>query len=145
MMLPILYMALLVGAALLVADLLDRLRVDERRLRWWRGIAAIAAVFAGLQPAIFGLRVPDGVRFPFHLIAAAYLVAAALYLAGMAGGEGHRALRLRRGGYGMLLALGALPSFLLLFLAPVIALAGIGLARPKLADALVPQVASGRR
>jgi len=54
MMLPILYVALLVGAALLAADLLDR----------------------------------------------------------------------------MLLLLGALPSMLLLFLAPIIAMAGIGLARP---------------
>lgn len=129
-MLPLFYLALLVGVAFLVADMLDRLRVDERRLRWRRGIAAIATLFVALQPALFGLRMPDAVRFPFPLIAVLYLVGGLVYLAGMAGDERLIALWLRRIGYGMLLALGALPSFLLLFLAPVIAMAGIGLARP---------------
>ena len=129
-MLPLFYLALLIGVALLVADMLDRLRVDERRLRWRRGIAAIATLFVALQPAVFGLRTPDAVRFPFPLIAALYLVAGAVYLAGMVAGERSIGLWLRRIGYGVLLALGALPSFLLLFLTPIIAMAGIGLARP---------------
>lgn len=129
-MVLVFYLALLIGVAFLGADVLDRLRVDERRLRWRRGIAAVATIFVGLQPALFALGTPDAVRFPFHLIAAGYLVATAIYLAGMAGGEGAAVLWLRRIGYGVLLALGALPSWLLLFLAPVIAMAGIGLARP---------------
>lgn len=130
MILPIAGLALLVGVGLLVADMLNRLRVDERRVRWWRAIAAIAALFVGLQPVVFGLRTPEAVMYPFHLVAIGYLAAAATFLAGLVVGDGAAALWLRRIGYGVLLLLGALPSLLLLFLTPVIALAGIGLARP---------------
>lgn len=129
-MLPIFYLALLIGVAFLAADVLDKLRVEPRRLRWWRGIAMIATLFVGLQPTLFALRAPDWVQFPFHLIAAVYLFAGLLHLVGMATGEESAALWLRRIGYGLLLAVGALPSFLLLLLTPVIALAGIGLVRP---------------
>jgi hypothetical protein len=131
MMLPILYVALLVGAALLAADLLDRLQVEERRLRWWRGIATLATLFVGLQPAIFGIRMPEAVGPPFGLIAGAYVAAAVLYLVGMLVAHGASAMWLRRVGYCVLLLLGALPSMLLLFLTPIIAMAGIGLARPR--------------
>lgn len=129
-MLPVPYLALLVGFGLLVSDLRGGLRIERHRLRWWKGIAALATLFVGLQPAVFGLRNPDSVAYPFPVIAAAYLGSALVYLAGIVAGERSSGLWLRRIGYAILLVLGTLPSFLLLFLAPVIAVAGIGLARP---------------
>lgn len=71
------------------------------------------------------------VSWPYPLIAFTYL---ALFLAFAVGGLGwlgaNVSLWLRRAGYLGLLLLAALPSWVLLFLTPLVAIAGLGLGRP---------------
>ena len=119
-MLWVFYGFLVVGLLLLVADLSGRLIVPRDRVRWWRWIGLAAAAGPGIAPLLYGA---TGVG-----------VADLVCFAAMAFGVlGHppadAAPRLRRGGYAGLLLIGALPSWALIFLTPLVALAGLALAR----------------
>jgi hypothetical protein len=117
------------GAVLLALDLVGRLTVRSR-VGLWRAIGLIAAAGPGLAPilAVVTNRLTySGLIFP--AVAVAYLLAFLVFVAGVSGRAGGTSLVLRRVGYAGLLLLGALPSFVLLALTPLIFIAGAGLVR----------------
>lgn len=96
----------------------------------WRAIGVIAAAGPGLAPilAVVTNRLTyEGLTFP--AVAVAYLLAFLIFVTGVTGRAGEASLVLRRVGYAGLLVLGAIPSFVLLALTPLIFIAGAGLAR----------------
>jgi hypothetical protein len=125
------YACLAVGLALLVQDLRGRFAASPDRVRWWRRIGIVAAAGPGLGPCLAGLTGRLEVTWPFPLIAIGYLIAFLIFTTGVLELAGDRAsARLRRVGYVGLLVLGALPSWVLLVLAPAVLVAGVALARP---------------
>lgn len=131
-MIWLLYGCLVLGAVLLVADIAGRLHGPPERIRWWRAIGLLAAAGPGLAPMLGWLTGGLSVSWPFPLIAAAYFAAFALLTAGVLGVRGQSgSAGLRRVGYLGLLVLGAIPSWVLLFLAPAILLAGVSLIEPR--------------
>jgi hypothetical protein len=131
---PVPYLFVLVGMALLYLDLGGRLVVPRKRLVWWRWIGIAAAAGPGLAPVLgwaVGTLVTSG-WWPFGVIASAYLVSFLVFALGAIDlSDRARSVRLRRVGYLGLLLLSLLPSWVLVVLAPAVALAGIGLARAK--------------
>lgn len=126
------YAFLLLGLVLLGLDVADRLRVAPERARWWRWIGIAAAAGPGLAPLLAWLTGQLSVSWPFPLIALAYLAFFAAFAVGALGWLGVSvSLWLRRAGYLGLLILAALPSWVLLLLTPLVAIAGLGLSRPR--------------
>jgi hypothetical protein len=122
------YVCLVLGAVLLVADLAGRFTGPPERVRLWRAIGVLAAAGPGLGPMLGWLTGRLSVSWPYPLVAAAYFAAFVILATGVMGWRGRSAsARLRRVGYLGLLVLGALPSWVLLFLAPAIAVAGVSL------------------
>ena len=118
------------GAILLVLDARGRLATSPSRMRLWRAIGVAAAAGPGLAPigaVVTNSFIYEGLTFP--TVAVAYLLAFLTFVAGASGLAGIASLGLRRIGYAVLLALGAIPSFVLLPLAPLIFVAGAGLVR----------------
>lgn len=126
-MLPLFYAALLSGAGMLFADIAGRFRAEAPRVRWWRAIGGVAAAAVGLAPLILMIREPGAWSWPYPVFVAGYAAAGALYVLGLLDAAGRRSVVARRAGYVALLLLGAVPSWVLIFLAPAIGLAGIGL------------------
>jgi hypothetical protein len=114
------YGFLVLGLLLLVADMSGRLIVSRERVRWWRWIGLAAAAGPGIAPLLYGATV----------VGAANLVCFAAIAAGVLGlASATAAPWFRRIGYVGLIAIGALPSWALIFLTPFVALAGLALAR----------------
>lgn len=133
-MIVVFYACLAIGVAFLVQDLRGRFTASPDRVRWgaWIGIAAAAG--PGLAPLLAWLTGLLDVTWPYPLVALGDLLFLLVFTAGVLGHAGdHASVPLRRAGYLGLLALGALPSFVLLLLAPFVALAGVALARPAIA------------
>ena len=116
----VLYGFLLMGLALLAADLSGRLVVSRARVRWWRWIGLVAAAGPGIAPLLHGA---TGVGIA-DLACFATLATGVLETS-----SPRRSAFLRRVGYVGLLVIGALPSWALIFLTPFVALAGMALAR----------------
>ena len=131
---PIPYLFVLVGMTLLYADRSGKLLVPRKRLVWWRWIGIAAAAGPGLAPMLgwaVGTLVTSG-WWPFGVVASAYLVSFLVFAVGAIDlSDSERGARLRQIGYVGLLLLSLLPSWVLVVLAPAVALAGIGLARAK--------------
>jgi hypothetical protein len=124
------YGCLALGLVLLIEDVLGRFTAPPERVRSWARIGIAAAAVAGLAPLLIWLTSPFGVGWPFPLVAFGYLLLFLVFSAGVLGMAGDLASQpLRRAGYLGLLALAAIPSSLLL-LTPLVALAGVALARP---------------
>lgn len=129
-MILVFYGFLLLGLGLLLLDLTDRLRVAAERARWWRWIGIAGAAGPGLAPLIAAVTGRLVVTWPFPLIASTYLVLFVAFALGAFEWLGPRlSTWLRRGAYLGLLLLAALPSWVLLFLTPMVAVAGLGLSR----------------
>lgn len=122
------YAFLLVGLGLLAADLAGVLRVSARRLRWWRWIGLAAAAGPGLAPALAAATGRLVWSWPFPLIAFGYGLAFAVFALGILLPQVGPGRLLRRSGYIGLLLLAALPSWVLIVLTPLVAIAGVGLA-----------------
>jgi hypothetical protein len=121
-----------VGVVLLLSDLAGRLTVEPHRARVVRWIAIAAAAGPGLAPLLAWLTGRLEASWPFPVIAVGYALAFVAFGAGVLGlPNAAVATKLRRAGYLSMLALAALPSMVLLLLTPLVALAGIGLARPE--------------
>ena len=133
-MIVLLYLPLALGLFALVRDLTGRLTVEPDRVRVWHAVGLVAGVGASLAPALALLQGTLGQTGPaLSWIAVAYALAAALFALGiLAEGRTEAAAPARRAGYGTLLLLAAIPSWSLLLLAPLVGLAGVGLAKPKL-------------
>ena len=130
-MIFVFYACLAIGVVLLVEDLCGRLTASPERVRWWRRIGIAAAAGPGLAPLLAWLTGRLEVSWPYPLIALGYLLFFLVFAAGALGLAGeHASPPLRRGGYLGLVVLAALPSWVLLALTPLVALAGIALARP---------------
>ncbi len=131
---PIPYLFVLAGMWLLYLDLRGSLVVPRKRLMWWRWIGIAAAAGPGLAPMLgwaAGTLVTSG-WWPFGVVATAYLVSFGIFALGAVDlSDGPRSVKLRRLGYAGLLLLSLLPSWVLVILAPAVALAGIGLVRAK--------------
>lgn len=119
------------GAALLLLDLRGRLTVRSR-VGLWRTIGVAAAAGPGLGPIVAlttNRLVYEGTTFP--AVAVAYLIAFLMFAIGAM--DWHDRLRFsapaRRVGYALLVALAAVPSFVLLFLSAFVLVAGAGLVR----------------
>ncbi len=122
------YAFLLVGLGLLAADLAGVLRVSAGRLRWWRWIGLAAAAGPGLAPALAAATGRLVWSWPFPLIAFGYGLAFAVFALGILLPQVGPGRWLRRSGYVGLLLLAALPSWVLIVLTPLVAIAGAGLA-----------------
>jgi hypothetical protein len=130
-MIFVFYACLAVGAVLLVEDVRGRFTASPERVRWWARIGIVAAAGPGLAPLLAWLTGRLEVTWPYPLIALGDLVFFLVFVAGVLGlAGGHGSAPLRRAGYLGLLAVAALPSFVLLVLTPLVALAGVALARP---------------
>jgi hypothetical protein len=130
-MIFVFYACLAVGVVLLVEDVRGRFTASPERVRWWARIGIAAAAGPGLAPLLAWLTGRLEVTWPYPLIALGYLFSFLVFAVGVLGLAGDNASApLRRAGYLGLLALAALPSFVLLVLTPLVALAGVGLARP---------------
>jgi hypothetical protein len=128
------YAFLAVGVALLAQDLRGRFTAAPERIRWWRRIGVAAAAGPGLAPLLAWILGRLDVTWPYPLIAFGYVIFFLAFAAGVLAGDSLRAgALLRRAGYVGLLALAALPSWVLLLLTPLVALAGLALARPAIA------------
>jgi hypothetical protein len=140
-----LYGCLVGGIVLLVAELRGRLTVPAGQLGRWRLLGVVAAAVPGIGPLLAWITGSLGVSWPFPLVAIAYVVAFAVLALGVAGWTSSGSSRvLRRIGYLGLLVLGALPSFVLLLLAPAILLAGATLVEPRgLANTATSSTAGG--
>jgi hypothetical protein len=128
-MIAVFYAFIAGGAVLLALDIAGRLTVRSR-VGLWRAIGVIAAAGPGIAPilSIVTNRLTyEGLTFP--AVAVAYLAAFLLFVAGVSGRAGDTSLLLRRVGYVGLLVLGAIPSWVLLVLTPLIFIAGAGLVR----------------
>lgn len=130
-MIAVFYAFVVAGAAMLVLDLRGRLTVRSR-VGLWRTIGVIAAAAPGLTPilSVVTNRLGyDGLIFP--VVSVGYLSAFALFAVGVLDWNDRRrsSLLLRRLGYVALLALSAIPSFVLLAFTPLIFIAGAGLVR----------------
>lgn len=131
-MVIVFYACLVLGAALLLADMSGRLLVNARRLRLFQWIGIAAASGPGLGPLIAWLTGRLEASWPFPLIAFTYAAAFVVFAIGILRLVPEpRSTWLRRGGYLVILLVAALPSWVLLYLAPLVALAGVGLARPE--------------
>ena len=133
-MIVLLYLPLALGLYALARDLTGRLTVEPDRVRVWHAVGLVAGIGASLAPALALALGTLGETGPaFTWIAVAYALAAALFAFGiLAEGGTEAAAPARRAGYGMLLLLAAIPSWSLLFLAPLVGLAAVGLAKPQL-------------
>jgi hypothetical protein len=125
------YGCVLGGVALLYLDVAGRLTVGSR-VGLWRSVGVAAAAGPGLAPIIYAIREPtgySGVIFP--AISVAYLVAFLAFAIGAMDWYDRRSISvpLRRAGYAVLLALSAIPSFVLLILTVFVFVAGTGLLR----------------
>ena len=128
-MFVVFYACLGLGAALLVADLAGRLVVAAPRLRLWQWVGIAAASAPGIAPLLAWQtgRLGD-VIWPFPLIAFTYAGAFVVFVVGVLRlAPPAASSRLRRAAYLVILLVAALPSWVLLFLAPFVALAGAGL------------------
>ena len=126
-----LYAFVLVGLALLIADVLGALRASPARARWWRIIGLVAAAGPGLAPILAwltGRLVFEGWLFP--AVSVAYLLAFVAFATGVWERLGGASILVRRVAYGLLLALSAIPSWILLVLTPLVAIGGLALVRP---------------
>jgi hypothetical protein len=126
-----LYAFVLVGLALLVGDVLGLLRASTARTRWWRIIGLVAAAGPGLAPIIAwltGRLASEGWVFP--AVSAGYLLSYLLWVAGVAGRLGAASVLARRTAYAVILALASIPSWVLLVLTPLVAIAGLALVQP---------------
>ena len=130
------YFFLAVAVTLLLMDAAGQMRFSAGVARRLRAVGIVAAGGPGLAPMAALLTGRLEVGWPFPLIAMAYLglflawtAAVAGWLGGPRGGGG-----LRRTIYAALIFLAALPSAVLLVLAPFVAIAGLGLARPLAED-----------
>ena len=119
-MLWVLYGFLLIGLALLAADLSGRLVVSPKRVRSWRWIGLAAAAGPGIAPLLYGA---TGVGI------ADLACFASMAIGVLEASSPRRSAQLRRVGYVGLLVIGTLPSWALIFLTPFVALAGMALAR----------------
>jgi hypothetical protein len=127
------YSCLILGAGLLLASFAGRLTFHSERIRGVRALGLVAAAGPGLAPLGFWLANPTAVGWPFPVVAISYLAAFLVLAGGVVGPlSDRRQAGLRRLGYLGLLVLGALPSFVLLLLAPAVLLASLTLveARP---------------
>lgn len=131
-MIFVFYGCLILGAALLVADLRGSFTVRADQVRAWHAIGVAAAAAPGLGPLLGWMTGSLGASWPFPLIAGACVLAFALLAVGLGPWLARGRSRLvRRAGYVGLLVLGALPSFVLLLFAPAILLAGAALVAPR--------------
>jgi hypothetical protein len=128
----IFYAFTVLGVALLALDIAGRLTADQSSLVIRKFVGISAAIVTGLTPLLlftFG-RIEVGPGFTFFMLG--YLVAMAVYLAGLLVYPRSAISRwVSRIGYALLLAFASLPSFVLIVLAAPAALAGIGLTRPR--------------
>jgi hypothetical protein len=125
-MILVLYAFVVIGAALLVADLLGRLTANARSISFLRSIGVAAASIATIGPV--AVLFNSEWSWPYPLIPLAYVV---VYLAFVAGTRNAGRVTLQRLAYFGFLLLVALPSWVLLFLAPAVALAGVALVRQR--------------
>jgi len=130
------YLVLAVGVTLLLMDATGQMRFPGRLANRLRAAGVVAAAGPGLAPILVLVTGRLETGWPFPLIAMAYLglflayaAAVAGWLSAPGGGAG-----LRRTIYAGLLFLAALPSWALLTMTPFVALAGLGLARPRDVD-----------
>jgi uncharacterized membrane protein YccC len=123
-MILILYSFVVMGAALLVTDLRGRLTGDVRSVSFLRSIGIAAASIATIGPV--AVLFNSEWAWPYPLIPAAYI---GLYAAFLAGTRNTGSVALQRISYFGFLALSAIPSWELLFLAPAVGLAGVALVR----------------
>ncbi|CAN5739259.1 hypothetical protein BH24CHL5_BH24CHL5_12500 [soil metagenome] len=130
-MILVFYGLWLLGVVLLVLDISGRFRVPARRASVLKVIGLAALAIPALVPlaAVYGHWWEwSGVIFP--IVAHAYPVLAGVYLVAIAVGKGMKMRLLSRVAYVGLLALAAIPSFVLLPIAgPTVGLAGLALAR----------------
>jgi len=127
-MLPVFYGALLIGALLLVRDVVGRSRASHPVVRLRRRVAVVAAAGPGIAPIIYFGAGLNGVAGAFTVIGVGYLISYLVFALGLLDLIPPDAARFaRRAGYAGLLLLGALPSWGLLYLTPFIGLAGVGL------------------
>lgn len=131
-MIWILYGCLILGAGLLLASGTGRLTADPGRVRGLRALGLVAASGPGLGPLVLWVANPTAVVWPYPVIAIAYVAMFVMLAVGVLSplADAPRT-RLRRVGYVGMLLLGALPSFVLLLLAPAILLAGLTLIEPR--------------
>ena len=123
------YAFVVIGALLLLADLTGRLTASAQRVRLWRAFGLIAAALAGLGPIVVLFTLAWA--WPSPLIVGAYVLLYVAFVAGTLGAAGRFSTALQRLGYAGFLAIVSIPSWVLLGLAPAIALAGIGLVRER--------------
>lgn len=131
-MILLFYFFLAVAVTLVLMDATGQMRFDARRARRLRVVGLVAAAGPGLAPALALVTGRLDVGWPFPLIAVAYLGLFVAYVAAVAGwlSAGGGGAGLRRTIYTGLILLAALPSMVLLVLAPFVAIAGCALARP---------------
>lgn len=126
------YAAIALGVVLLVLDLRGRLRLPAGRARWWRivGLAAAAGPGLGLTLALLTRRL-EATGSTASLVAFADTACfVALVVGALVRPEATGSTRLRRLAYGGLLAVGAMPSWVLLPLAAMLPFAAGALVRP---------------
>jgi len=127
------YALVLGGAALLVLDVTGHLGVPPGRVWPWRRVALVAAGGPGLAPLLVWLTDRLGVGWPYPAVASGYFLAFLIFAAGVVDWRDRRraSIWLRRAGYLGLLALAAIPSWVLLVLTPLVFVAGAGLVRAR--------------
>jgi hypothetical protein len=126
------YAFTVLGIVVLGLDIAGQLTADDSRLPLRKAVGIAAAAITGLTPLLLWKLGRIEVGPGFTVIAIAYLVALATYLAGLLLRPNSQVSRwVSRIGYVLLLAMASLPSFVLLVLAAPAALAGIALTRPR--------------
>ena len=125
----LLYGFIALGAIVLLADANGFIVVAPERVRWFRIIGLIAVAIVGLAPLLLVMSAEWLWWYP--PIVVLYLLLALAFAAGTVGWLGPRYSRsVQRLAYAGLLLVVAIPSMVLLSLAPVVAVAGAALARP---------------
>ncbi len=132
-MIFVFYALVLGGAVLLVLDVTGHLGAPPGRVWPWRRVGLVAAGGPGLAPLLLWITDRLAVSWPYPAVAGGYFLAFLVFAAGVVDWKDRRpaSIWLRRAGYLGLLALAAIPSWVLLLLSPLVFGAGAGLVRAR--------------
>lgn len=120
------YAFTLIGIVLVTWSVRQQLLIRRPIGDLLRLVGLAAALASGLYPAYAWVSGTFIVAWPYPAVATTYLIGLGLILSGLSGIFGREtSIGVTRIGYGVLLAVNALPSFVLLPLSPLVATAGL--------------------